>query len=193
MVQVPYSIIDVLGIQYTNRLLTLHTVLPHIIISCFLAVWRCCVMSKWSYCVGSFWRCQKRLCLPIWYSYWFHRCPYNKGEPESQSCSGRPCPCLPDPITPSQTGSQYLSATIHILQPQFVVTLGQVALKALQHIERHPLILATHVGIPHKWYNRWLIPLYHPGLRARLHRPLEMQLADFRALGSFIRIQTLPI
>lgn len=85
--------------------------------------------------------------------------------------------------------SQYLSTTIQILQPQFVVTLGQVALKALQHIEKHTLILSTHVGNPQKWYSRWLIPLYHPGLRARFHRPLEMQLEDFRSLGSFIRMQ----
>lgn len=82
--------------------------------------------------------------------------------------------------------SQHLSTTIQILQPQFVVTLGQVALKALQHIEQHTLVLSTHVGVPHRWYDRWLIPLYHPGLRARLHRPLELQLADFHALGSFI-------
>src|SRR5579859_7059091 len=64
--------------------------------------------------------------------------------------------------------SQYLSATIQILQPHFVVTLGRVALKALQHVEQHTFVLSTHVGTPQKWYSRWLIPLYHPSLRARL-------------------------
>jgi uracil-DNA glycosylase family 4 len=83
--------------------------------------------------------------------------------------------------------SHHLSATIELLQPRFVVTLGQVALNALQHIENHQLVLSLHVGIPQRWHQRWLIPLYHPGARARVHRSVAMQQDDFRHLGTFIR------
>jgi len=82
--------------------------------------------------------------------------------------------------------SDHLRATIHLLQPRFIVTLGQVALRALQHIETHTLTLAQDTGVPTMWYNRWLIALYHPGPRARIHRPLEVQVDDFRRLGAFI-------
>lgn len=83
--------------------------------------------------------------------------------------------------------SNYLRATIQLLQPRYVVTLGKVALQALQHIEPHAITLAQHTGIPAVWYNRWLIALYHPGPRARIHRSAELQFEDFQRLGDFIR------
>lgn len=79
--------------------------------------------------------------------------------------------------------SQYLSRTIELLQPRFVITLGQVALHTLQHIEDHALVLSQHAGIPHVWHERWLIPLYHPGPRARIYRPVEMRKMTFFNLG----------
>ena len=83
--------------------------------------------------------------------------------------------------------SGYLRATIQLLQPRYVVTLGQVALRALQRIEPHSITLAQHTGIPVVWHNRWLIALYHPGPRARIHRSADLQIEDFRRLGDFIK------
>ena len=83
--------------------------------------------------------------------------------------------------------SDHLRETIAILQPRYVVTLGQIALQALQHIAHHEVTLAQHVGLPQQWNGRWLIALYHPGPRARIHRPLAMQIEDFRRLETFIR------
>ena len=87
--------------------------------------------------------------------------------------------------------SRHLSATIEILEPRFVITLGQVALNALRHIENHELALSLHVRVPQRWHELWLIPLYHPGARARVHRPLAVQQDDFRYLGTFIRNEML--
>jgi uracil-DNA glycosylase family 4 len=83
--------------------------------------------------------------------------------------------------------ANHLRETIAILQPRYVVTLGQVALQALEHIARHEVTLARHVGLPQQWNGQWLIALYHPGPRARIHRPFAMQIEDFRRLGAFIR------
>ncbi len=83
--------------------------------------------------------------------------------------------------------SNYLRETIQLLQPRYVVTLGKVALRALQYLETHTVTLAQHTGIPVVWYNRWLIALYHPGPRARIHRSAELQMEDFQRLGDFIK------
>lgn len=85
--------------------------------------------------------------------------------------------------------ANHLHETIWILQPRFVVTLGKIALDALQHIEKHTLILSQDVGSPQKWNNRWLIPLYHPGPRARIYRSTSLQVEDFRRLKEFINSQ----
>jgi uracil-DNA glycosylase len=66
-----------------------------------------------------------------------------------------------------------------VIQPKMVVTLGRVALEALRHIADHKLNLVSDAGVPVRWEGRWLVPLYHPGSRARVHRPLERQLEDF--------------
>ena len=83
--------------------------------------------------------------------------------------------------------ADHLRETISILQPRYVVTLGQIALQALQHVAHHDVVLAQHVGLPQRWNGRWLIALYHPGPRAHIHRSLAAQLEDFRRLGTFIR------
>ncbi len=82
--------------------------------------------------------------------------------------------------------SAHLQQTLEIIEPQYVVALGVVALSALQGIAPHNLMLARDVGCPTRWYERWLIPFYHPGPRACIHRPLAVQLDDYRRLGQFV-------
>jgi uracil-DNA glycosylase family 4 len=82
--------------------------------------------------------------------------------------------------------SGFLQATLDLLQPDVVVALGRVALQALASIERHELSLSRDVGRVAPWYGRWLIPLYHPGPRAQIHRSFEQQREDFQRLRSII-------
>jgi len=79
--------------------------------------------------------------------------------------------------------ANHLCRTIEIVQPRLVVALGNVALRALDVIEPHSASLATDVGRCLEWNSRLLIPLYHPGPRARLHRSLAAQQADFCQLA----------
>lgn len=83
--------------------------------------------------------------------------------------------------------SPHLRQTIELIAPRYVVALGQVALKALNLIAPHNIKLAREVGQPVAWHGRWLIPLYHPGPRAQLHRPFATQMEDFRCLGAFLQ------
>lgn len=77
----------------------------------------------------------------------------------------------------------HLADTIAHVDPQIVVTLGATALGALTRIAPHNLKLATAVAQPVPWHERTLIPLYHPGRRAEIHRAWPTQLADWQALG----------
>jgi uracil-DNA glycosylase len=83
--------------------------------------------------------------------------------------------------------SAHLRATIEIIQPRYVVALGRIALQALKTIAFHEAVLMRDVGHPLRWNGRWLIPLYHPSPRACIHRPLHLQLEDYRLLGDFVR------
>lgn len=83
--------------------------------------------------------------------------------------------------------SVHLRDTIAIIQPQYVVTLGRVALEAVRSIEAHDATLARDVGRLIAWNGRWLIPLFHPGPRARVHRPLLLQIEDYQRLGELFR------
>ncbi len=78
----------------------------------------------------------------------------------------------------------HLARTLHIVNPCVVVALGSVALAALGLIVPHALKLRTDVGTVVEWNGRLLVPLYHPGARARIHRPIELQLRDFRNLST---------
>ena len=82
--------------------------------------------------------------------------------------------------------SGFLAATLDLLQPPYVVALGAVALRALALIEPHGATLAANVGAILSWHDRWLIPLYHPGPRAQIHRPFAQQAEDFRRLGELL-------
>lgn len=82
--------------------------------------------------------------------------------------------------------SAHLEATIEIVQPRYVVALGQVALNALRGVAAHDIVLARDVGCAVRWSGWWLIPLYHPSPRAQLHRPLQRQLEDWQQLGKLV-------
>lgn len=84
--------------------------------------------------------------------------------------------------------SAHLRDTIAIVQPRYVVTLGRVALDSLRLIEAHAATLAHDVGRLIAWNGRWLIPLYHPGSRARIHRSLLLQAEDYRQLGRLLQM-----
>ena len=81
----------------------------------------------------------------------------------------------------------HLAATIDIIAPEIVVALGQAALKALGLVCAHEAVLSRDVGKAIQWYGRTLVPLYHPGPRACIRRPLEIQREDYRQLGLLTR------
>jgi uracil-DNA glycosylase family 4 len=83
--------------------------------------------------------------------------------------------------------SNHLRTLIELVDPLFVVSLGRVALHALSLVESHGMQLSSDVGRVIEWHGRRLIPLYHPGPRALIHRELQFQLADFRLLGARLR------
>jgi uracil-DNA glycosylase family 4 len=74
----------------------------------------------------------------------------------------------------------FLRDQIDLVNPKLVVTLGSQALQALKLIEPHDFELASSVRRCQDWYGRRLIPLYHPGQRAMLHRSFLNQLADYQ-------------
>lgn len=82
--------------------------------------------------------------------------------------------------------SRFLAATLDLVQPRVVVTLGTVALRALAAIASHDVRLARDVGRVMPWRGCWLVPLYHPGPRAQIHRGFALQQEDFRRLGASI-------
>jgi uracil-DNA glycosylase family 4 len=88
--------------------------------------------------------------------------------------------------------ANHLARLIAILDPHFVVTLGAVALRAADLLESHDRSLSASVGKPFAWLGRILVPLYHPGPRALLHRPLQQQRRDYRALRRLIEGQEPP-
>jgi len=61
--------------------------------------------------------------------------------------------------------------------------LGAQALNSIRAIEDHEIELATGVRKKWNWYGRVLMPLFHPGQRAMIHRSFFNQLADYRFLA----------
>ena len=76
--------------------------------------------------------------------------------------------------------SNFLKRQINLVNPHIIVTLGGVALNALSEIEKHNLTLRDDIRTVNEWYGRKLIPLYHPGQRAMLHRSKANQRSDFQ-------------
>lgn len=81
----------------------------------------------------------------------------------------------------------FLRETLQVVHAPVVAALGRVALDALRGIEPHTLELRRDVGRAVPWGGRLLVPLYHPGPRARLHRGLADQQVDFRGLSMLLR------
>jgi len=85
-----------------------------------------------------------------------------------------------------QNCNAYLEMAINLVQPEVIVTLGAMALDALNYITPHEIKLAENVGQKIHWNRKVLIPLYHPGPRALIHRSLPKQRADFIELAKFV-------
>jgi uracil-DNA glycosylase family 4 len=81
----------------------------------------------------------------------------------------------------------WLEAQLEIVPAPVAVTLGAVALAALDRIERHGLVLRRDAGRAVTWRGRTLVPLYHPSPRAGLSRSYAGQDEDFRRLGALVR------
>jgi uracil-DNA glycosylase family 4 len=82
--------------------------------------------------------------------------------------------------------SLYLSLVIEIIKPELIVTLGQCALNALNTIEPHSIELKQDVSKPIGWSRYAVLPMYHPGPRALVHRNLANQTSDFLILNEII-------
>ena len=80
----------------------------------------------------------------------------------------------------------YLEMTVELVNPEVIVTLGSIALNALTYITPHNYGLKKTVGQILPWGGRALVPLYHPGPRARVHRSYAKQTSDFIALSKIV-------
>ena len=83
--------------------------------------------------------------------------------------------------------STFLKAQVDLINPPIIVTLGASALRALAKIEPHDCELRKSVRTVNSWYGRKLIPLYHPGQRAMLHRNFMNQRSDYHFLVSQVK------
>lgn len=83
--------------------------------------------------------------------------------------------------------AEWLGRFIDVAAPVAVVTLGGVALQALDRLERHGLSLRESAGKLHRWRGRHLLPLYHPGLLGRIARSEAKQREDIAVLRSLLR------
>jgi len=80
----------------------------------------------------------------------------------------------------------HLRATLAIVESPVVVTLGAVALAALDRIAPHGLKLTEARGTAHGWYGRTLVPLYHPSPKVLAWFPYERMAEEFRALRDIV-------
>lgn len=86
--------------------------------------------------------------------------------------------------------SEYLRRQINLVDPKVVVTLGSKALESTNLIEHHSLILKNDVRSKINWFNRILVPLYHPGQRAMLHRSMANQRSDYQFVAELLKYNT---
>jgi uracil-DNA glycosylase family 4 len=83
--------------------------------------------------------------------------------------------------------SLHLSILIDIIKPDFIVPLGNCALRSLDIIEAHQIELRQAVRKQTKWGEYIVVPMYHPGPRAAIHRSIVEQKADFSFLGEIFK------
>ncbi|GJG93511.1 hypothetical protein CBA19C6_03500 [Cupriavidus pauculus] len=81
----------------------------------------------------------------------------------------------------------FLKETVELLDPAIVVTLGAVALKACNALDTHAISLRDGVRTSNPWMNRTLMPVYHPGQRAMIHRSFANQLSDYQFIAENLR------
>jgi uracil-DNA glycosylase family 4 len=75
---------------------------------------------------------------------------------------------------------EHLREQLELVDPKIVISVGNTALRALAGIEPHGLTLNTGVRTLNPWFGRYLIPLYHPGQRAMVHRSRANQGSDYQ-------------
>lgn len=85
--------------------------------------------------------------------------------------------------------SGFLRRQVEIIDPPLVVTLGSTALKACALVEPHNLELRSHVRTVIPWFQRALVPAYHPGQRAMIHRSFANQLSDYQFIKERVERQ----
>ena len=88
--------------------------------------------------------------------------------------------------------SIYLRILIDIMKPEYIITLGQKALEALKTIKYINVSLKNDVRKIINWNGFNLIPLYHTGPRAMVHRNYYNQLSDFYWLYKNIKVKAKP-
>ncbi|MCL0101633.1 uracil-DNA glycosylase [Dehalococcoidia bacterium] len=88
--------------------------------------------------------------------------------------------------------SSFLREILDIIQPRYVVALGQIGLDALNILTPHKLTLKVHVARAVDWRGVKVIPLYHPSARAMVHRPFAQQVLDYRKVHDILA-QNLPV
>lgn len=84
----------------------------------------------------------------------------------------------------------HLEMTLNLVNPDVVVALGAVAMDALSSISPLRVTLRDGVGKPLDWNGRLLVPMYHPGPRALIHRSMLQQRADYVALSKLVDPRT---
>jgi uracil-DNA glycosylase family 4 len=81
----------------------------------------------------------------------------------------------------------FLKRQIELVNPKIVATLGNTALRASALIENHQLALSRDVRTARPWFGRLIVPLYHPGQRAMVHRSFANQRSDYQFLAEHWR------
>lgn len=81
----------------------------------------------------------------------------------------------------------FLKEQLELVDAPVVVTLGAVALRSTALVTAHMLTLKDSVRKAHLWAGRKLIPAYHPGQRAMVHRSFANQLADYQFIAETVR------
>ncbi len=88
--------------------------------------------------------------------------------------------------------ADHLRATLDLVNPVTVATLGAVSLAALGRIAPHGLKLTEARGQGYPWAGRTLVPLFHPSPKVIAWYPYERMAADFRVLGAIVRGENSP-
>ncbi|MGR3765914.1 uracil-DNA glycosylase [Rossellomorea sp. NS-SX7] len=83
--------------------------------------------------------------------------------------------------------SHFLMEQIELVQPKVIVTMGSNALKALNTIKKHSIVLKEHVAQPQEWNSYKVFPLYHTStvVMNRRKRTKEQQIEDFIMLRDY--------